>query len=306
MLEQDPAAAWLAGTPWSIRIATAAIWSAPVLVNLVYWLLFAPILYGWLWPLHLLFYGWISMSALLTLGLFTQARRIGRQVKEAVIRAHVKRTAVSRAVPLDDWARLEAEPDGRILSLVGWVRARAAHRYPLGGRTTVGIALGCRTRVKEYRAGAARTSLLGWALWGAKRVRFVYSFEQTYAGVMESVNDFDLVDAEGRAVPIRVAGGRLVGAGNTIVQTGDVAEQMALSSLDVPLAAEPRPWDVLALHDGDAVMVIGFKTTVVDAVEAGARQAPVRVAIASSPERPLLLYPISGAAARPPLPGGER
>ena len=45
-------------------------------------------------------------------------------------------------------------------------------------------------------------------------------------------------------------------------------------------------------------MVIGFKTTIVDAGEAGARQAPVRFVIASSPERPLLLYPIAGAAAR--------
>ena len=305
MLKQDPAAAWLPGTPWSIRIATAAIWSVPVFINLIYWLMFAPIFYGWLWPLHFLYYGWISMSALLTLGLFTQARRLGRQVKAAIIRGQVKRVAVSSALPVDDWAAIDAEPDGRAVSLVGWVRARTPQKFPLDGRTTVGLALGCRTKIMEYRAGSARSSLLGWAVWGARRVRFVYSIEQTYAGVMESVNDFDLVDEEGRAIPIRVADSRLIGASNCIVQAGDLAGQMALSSLDLPLAVEPLPWDVLALHDGDAVMVIGFKTTIVDAGEAGARQAPVRAAVASSAERPLLIYPIAGAGPRPGPPGAD-
>jgi len=210
---------------------------------------------------------------------------------------------VASALPLDDWAAIDAEPDGRAVSLVGWVRARTAQKYPLGGRTTVGLALGCRTKIKEYRAGSARTSLLGWAVSGARRVRYVYSFEQTYAGVMESVNDFELVDEEGRAIPIRVAGGRLIGASNLIVPAGDMPGQMALSSLDLPLAVEPLPWDVLALHDGDPVMVIGFKTTIVDAGEAGARQAPVRIAVASSRERPLLIYPIAGAGRRPASPG---
>jgi hypothetical protein len=304
MLKQDPAASWLPGTPWSIRLASAAVWSLPILANLVYWLVFAPFFYGWLWPLHFLYYGWISMSFLLTLGLFTQARRIGRQVRAAVIRSRVKQVAVAGALPVDDWAALEPQPDGRIVSLVGWVRARATLKYPLGGRPAVGLVLGCRTRIKEYRAGSARSSLVGWAVWGARRVRFVYSIEQTYAGVMESVNDFDLVDEHGRAIPIRVAGARLIGPSNTFVQAGDIGGQMALSSLDMPLAVEPVAWDVLALHDGDPVMVIGFKTTIVDAGEAGARQAPVRTAVASSPNRPMLIYPIAGGGPRPAEAGG--
>jgi hypothetical protein len=297
MLKEDPAAAWLRRTPWSIRIATAAIWTLPVLINLVYWLLFAPFLYGWLWPLHFLFYGWLSMSFLMTLGLFTQARRIGRQMKAAIIRKQVKRVAVARALPLDDWDRLGEEPDGRVVSLVGWVRARTTLRYPLDGRPVVGLALGCRTKIKEYRSGAARSSLMGWSFW--RRVRVVYSIEQTYAGTMESVNDFELVDEQGRAIPIRVADGRLVGPANTIIQASDLQGQMVISALDLPLAVEPIGWDLLAVRDGDPVMVIGFKTTIVDGGEAGTRQAPVRTAVASSPACPLLIYPIAGGGPRP-------
>jgi hypothetical protein len=298
MLKQDPAAAWLAGTPWSIRIAIAAIWSAPVLINLVYWLGIAPLFYGWLWPLHFLFYGWVSMSFLMTLGLFTYARRIGMSVKGKVIRSQAKRVAIARALPLDDWDRLEAEPDGRVVSLVGWVRGRSTLRYPLDGRPLVGLALGCRTKIKEYRAGSSRSSFFGLALW-ARRIRVVYSVEQTYAGVMESVNDFELVDEEGRAIPIRVADARLVGPANTIVQTSDLVGQMVISSLELPLAVEPLGWDLLALRDGDPVMVIGFKTTFVDAAEAGTRQAPVRIGLGSSSPRPLLIYPIAGGGPRP-------
>jgi hypothetical protein len=126
---------------------------------------------------------------------------------------------------------------------------------------------------------------------------------------MESVNDFDLVDEDGRALPIRVADARLIGPSNTIVQASDLEGQMVISSLDLPLAVEPLGWDVLAVRDGDPVMVIGFKTTIVDGGEAGARQAPVRTAIASAPPCPMLIYPIAGGGPRPgssPAGGGPR
>jgi hypothetical protein len=147
-------------------------------------------------------------------------------------------------------------------------------------------------------AAGSCLSFFGLALW-ARRIRVVYSVEQTYAGVMESVNDFELVDEEGRAIPIRVADARLVGPANTIVQTSDLAGQMVISSLELPLAVEPLGWDLLALRDGDPVMVIGFKTTFVDAAEAGTRQAPVRTGLGSSSPRPLLIYPIAGGGPRP-------
>jgi hypothetical protein len=138
---------------------------------------------------------------------------------------------------------------------------------------------------------------MSWSFW--RRVRVVYSIEQTYAGTMESVNDFELVDEQGRAIPIRVADARLVGPANTIIQASDLQGQMVISALDLPLAVEPVGWDVLTVRDGDPVMVIGFKTTIVDGGGAGTRQAPVRTAVASSPACPMLIYPIASADPRP-------
>jgi hypothetical protein len=160
---------------------------------------------------------------------------------------------------VDDWSALHGEPDGRAVSLVGWVQGHHQLATPVGGKPCVGIALGC---------------------------------VQNYPGVVESVHDFDLVDDDGRALPIQVAGGRLLGEPNIHV-FADAEGRLLVASLDLPAGAVSTN-EALVLRDGDAVMVIGFKTTLVDPSEVGIRQAPVRTALASAEARPLLLYPIPG------------
>ena len=47
------------------------------------------------------------------------------------------------------------------------------------------------------------------------------------------------------------------------------------------------------LRDGDPLLIVGFKRSMVDPNEHGLRQAPVRATVASSPPRPLLIFPIA-------------
>jgi hypothetical protein len=144
-----------------------------------------------------------------------------------------------------------------VVSLVGWVSGHAQLAGTVAGEPCVGVALGC---------------------------------QHNYPGVFESLHDFDLLDEAGRGVTIRVEGGRLLGEPQHRLYGTD-EERMLIGALELPATAASTG-DAYVLRDGDPVMVIGFKTTMFDAGEAGARQAPVRTAVASSPERPLLVYPI--------------
>jgi hypothetical protein len=166
----------------------------------------------------------------------------------ALVRAH----APAEALALDDWAALEREPDGRVVSLVGWLRGRAHLPQAVGGQRCVGLAVPCR---------------------------------QTYHAVLEMMHDFDLVDEHGREVPVLVQDARLLGAPNVFL------DEAAVDSLKFPVATIPSR-HAIAFRDGDPVLVVGFKKTVVDPGQRGLRQAPVCVAIGSSPPRPLLLFPL--------------
>ena len=168
------------------------------------------------------------------------------------------------ALKVDDWAQLDDEPDGRMVSLVGWVRGRA--KLSVAGDPCLGLALPC---------------------------------QQTYPGVLESLHDFDLVDEQEHPLPIKVTGGRLFGAPNLSLSDGHHRRTL-LASLDLPVGAVMTGWDTYVLRDGDPVMILGFKQTLADPNQHGARQVPLQVSIASLSNRPLLIFPLD--AERRPAP----
>ena len=53
------------------------------------------------------------------------------------------------------------------------------------------------------------------------------------------------------------------------------------------------------LRDGDPVLVVGFKTTTFDPNEVSRRNPTPRTALASSPPRPLLIFPIAAERRAP-------
>ena len=164
-------------------------------------------------------------------------------------------------------ARWSDTPDGQLVSLVGWARARERLANPICGERCIGVALDCK---------------------------------MSYAGILESLHDFDLVDEQGRSVPISVAGGRLLGTPNVRVFS-DNEGRLLVASLDCR-RARCRPATALALRDGDPLMVVGFKTSAFDPSAGGMRQEPVRASLASVPTRPLLVYALR--AERNPATGG--
>jgi len=62
-------------------------------------------------------------------------------------------------------------------------------------------------------------------------------------------------------------------------------------------------WDAFVLRDGDPVMAVGFKQTVLDPAQTSLRAPPARTALASIAPRPLLIFPL--AAERRPTPPGK-
>jgi hypothetical protein len=256
-LGNDPIAGWLGtSSTGSIVMIGFVLWAAYALswASVIVFL-----------PLALGFFGllirrviWV-FSALTGASLVPAMRRAVVRAKNNRLQRLVRSAAALEAVQVDEWSTLDGEPDGRAVSVVGWVKGRHQLATPVGGEPCVGIALGC---------------------------------VQNYPGVVESLHDFDLVDDDGRVMPIRVAGGRLLGEPNARV-FANAEGRLLVASLDLPAGAVSTS-DALVLRDGDAVMVIGFKTSLVDPSEVGMRQAPVRTALVSAESKPLLLYPIPG------------
>jgi hypothetical protein len=203
--------------------------------------------------------------ALTGLVMLAHMRRVVVRVKNRRMQTLVRRVVGERAKQVDDWGTLDEHSDGTLVSLVGWARARQRLAQPVCGERCIGIALGC---------------------------------QMNYPGVLESVHDFDLIDEQGRKIPILVAGGRLFGEPNVRVFS-DPEGRMLVASLDLPAGAVPTA-DALALRDGDPLMIVGFKTSIADDQHSGMREAPVQVVIASAETLPLLIYPL--AAERNPSP----
>jgi hypothetical protein len=255
-LRDDPAGAWLGSSfSWSIALVGHIYWTAylTMLSMTMTILVLALGFYGYLIRRVIYFF-----TAVFGVSLVPAMRRAVVRARNRRLQTLVRRTAQDEAAQIDDWSALEAEGDGRVVSLVGWVRGHAHLATPIGRQPCVGVALSC---------------------------------QQNYPGVMESLHDFDLIDEQGRALPIQVAGGRLIAEPNVRVFSDQEGRALVMS-LDLPPGAVSTG-DAFALRDGDPVMVIGFKTTVVDPSSPGTRQAPMRTVIASGSSRPLLVYAIN-------------
>jgi hypothetical protein len=110
--------------------------------------------------------------------------------------------------------------------------------------------------------------------------------------VLETLNDFDLIDEAGQAVLVQVTGARMLGASNVNL-TDDKARRLLIASLDLPIGAVATGWDAFVLRDGDPVMAVGFKQTTLDPTRSNLRSPPARASLGSVPPRPLLIFPIA-------------
>jgi hypothetical protein len=252
-LRDDPAAAWLSQQD-RLRVAFTRwfTWSAYSFVCFVCWVAaLAVFRMGVLFTSVYCFTGVLAVSWPVRRVVM---RRCSRKVAELV-----RDSSPAASIPIDDFADLDRQPDGTLVSLVGWIRAREQLPDPVGGQPCVGLALACHQR---------------------------------YPGVLETLNDFDLVDEAGRTVLVQVADARMLGASNVNLTDGK-ARMMLVASLDLPVGAVATGWDAFVLRNGDPVMAVGFKQTVLDPTQTSVRAAAARATVASSATKPLLIFPIA-------------
>lgn len=253
-LMNDPAAAWLSQQQ-RLRVAFTR-WFA--------WSAFSFLCFlCWLTALLALGLGLLVTSIYCFMGLLAvvwPVRRMIMRRTSAKVARLVRDSSPATAVAIDDFADLDRQPDGTLVSLVGWIRAREQLPEPVAGEPCVGLALACHMR---------------------------------YPGVLETLNDFDLVDEAGRTVLVQVADGRMLGPSN-VTLTEARARMMLIASLDLPVGAVATGWDTLVLRNGDPVMAVGFKQTVLDPTQTSVRAPAARAAVASSQTKPLLIFPIPG------------
>ena len=237
-----------------LRDDPAAVWMSPaqrLVVRMLVWRKWATWAFGiWLFRLvttlvmvHLIYYPgylpWVVTCALAA-ATVTPMRRAVLRAQNARMSELVRVAPPTEALKVDDWAELDTEPDGRLVSVVGWVRARV--QMSVAGEQVVGLVLPC---------------------------------QQRYPGVVASVHDFELVDEQERPLAIQVADGRVFGAPNLNLSDGHQRRTL-LASLDLPVGAVMAGWDTFVLRDGDPVMVLGFKQTV--PIPASTRRARCRCA----------------------------
>jgi hypothetical protein len=110
--------------------------------------------------------------------------------------------------------------------------------------------------------------------------------------VLETLNDFELVDEAGRAILVQVADARMLGTSNVNLTDGK-ARRLLIASLDLPVGAMATGWDAFVLRDGDPVMTVGFKQTILDPTQTSLRAPPARASIGSLPPRPMLIFPLA-------------
>ncbi|HLK92473.1 MAG TPA: hypothetical protein VKZ18_21435 [Polyangia bacterium] len=254
-LNDDPARAWLStGEAARIDFTGWLLWAVFVVAMYLLRWVARVVIFLYVTPFFSGRISWFVVGGLFVL-MRPGIRRSILRVKSARIEKLLARDADSIAA--DDWTALAGEPDGKIVSVVGWARGRLHLEKPLGGDSAIGVALPC---------------------------------QDTFPGVFESVHDFELVDEEGRSIPIQVAGGRIFGRPNVALDSHQLRH--LCSDLGVPSGATPSGWQVYALRDGDPVMVVGFKQSFIDPMESSLRGPTPRAALGSAPPRPLLVFSI--------------
>jgi hypothetical protein len=272
-LRDDPAAAWLS-TSGRLRVGLTAVlgWGTFVVAVIALKIALSTFLR---WHPALFFVP--RRLVYVAIGMLVVAIRPA--VRRAILRQQSLRTADSlrrgaaaTALSVDDWDQLASTPEDQPVSVVGWARARLRLPHPVAGEPCIGLALPC---------------------------------QHNYPGVLETLHDFDLVDEAGRSLPIQVADARMLGDPTVDLGGGD-AQHVLIGSLDLPAGATPSGWRAFVVRDGDPLLIVGFRRSMVDPTEHGLRQSPVRATVASSPPRPLLIFPIAAERrdAQPVVPWG--
>src|SRR4029079_644162 len=252
-LRDDPVAAWLS-QPQRFRVAVVGwvAWAAFCFLTFVMWM-----------TVWLVFgFGIVLTTVYCSMAFVALTWPVTRMIlrrKSAKMAVLVRDSTPTLGVAIDDLADLEQQADGTQVSVVGWVRARQQLSQMVAGEASIGLALAC---------------------------------PQQYPGVLETLNDFELVDEAGRAVMVQVAGGRMLGASHVTLADAN-ARRMVIASLDLPVGAVATGWDAFVLRDGDPVMLVGSKQTVLDPAQTTLRAPPARTSLSSLPEKALLIFPIA-------------
>jgi hypothetical protein len=262
-LRDDPAMVWLTA-PQRLRVAVTG-W--------VVWSVFAfLVVMTWFTMVFVLHFGLMSSFLYCSMGVAALAwplRRVVLRRRNARMAELVRDSTPALGVAIDNLADLEQQADGTLVSVVGWIRARDQIGEPVGGERCVGLSLACHQR---------------------------------YPGVLETLNDFELVDESGRAVLVQVAGARLLGPTNVNLSDAH-ARRVVVESLDLPVGAVATGWVALVFRVGDPIMAVGFKQVALDPTQSSLRGPPARASVGSLEGKPMLIFPIA-AERRPQLGGG--
>src|SRR5579863_430160 len=219
-LKDDPSAAWL--TPLDRLIVTLKGWAA--------WALYAAGLRAAFLAFHYVITAMsgdldlgrsvgsmgrtFSLPGLLTAGLgamlIIPMRRAVVQIRASATAKMARRAAVDAAATVDDLALLANEPDGRLVSLVGWVRGHGYLYHRAAGERAVGLTLRC---------------------------------QDTSPFVMETMHNFDLLDETGNAALVVTAGARICGAPNVRLSRANDGDRQLVMSLDLPPTTVPTDWN---------------------------------------------------------------
>jgi len=255
-LRDDPALAWLTtGEKMRLDLLGWMLWAAFVVIMFVVRQIVRAAIFIFVTPI---FSGRISLIIVggLTAMMVPGIRRSILRVKNGRLENLLRRQA--NEVAADDWAALEGASDDTLVSAVGWVRGRQYLGKPIGGEPAVGVGIPC---------------------------------QHQFPGVFESLHDFDLVDEEGRSIFIQASEGRMFGTPNVALDSHELRHLYA--DLGVPSGATNSGWHIHSLRSGDPVMVVGYKRTVIDPSEPSLRGPHGRLALASAPPCPLMIFSLA-------------
>jgi hypothetical protein len=256
-LRSDPIASWLSPSEkFSLDVGDWLGWVVFVFGLIAIWVVSVMVIaYTLIFDVRLP----TVVVIMLGIALVNPVRRTILRRRTAKAAEIVLQSVPAEALALDDWTALENEPDGRLVSVVGWARGKDHLGQQVNGEVCIGMAVGC---------------------------------QQKYPGLMETLHDLELFDEAGQTISVRVEGARMLGKPNTNIG-GGTNQMLLVASLDLPVGAVLSSWDAFVIRDGDPLMVVGFKQTVVEPGMFGIRQAPSRPQLVSSPPRPLLIFPIA-------------